>query len=113
MKYYYYFIILVILDRTSQASVSGSEKEKTLEFDFPKVNNAAYIYAQNAEDSFTKINSIHVDKAKIKCIFQNLPIFWYQTDAKGKDMKLSGWLDECGFLSSHTEVNEQCSPFRK
>ena len=115
MKYYYYFIILVILDRTSQASVSGSEKEKTLEdpFDFPKVNNAAYIYAQNAEDSFTKINSIHVDKAKIKCIFQNLPIFWYQTDAKGKDMKLSGWLDESGSLSSHTEVNEQCSPFRK
>ena len=46
MKYYYYFIILVILDRTSQASVSGSEKEKTLEdpFDFPKVNNAAYIH---------------------------------------------------------------------
>ena len=72
MKYYYYFIILVILDRTSQASVSGSEKENTLEdpFDFPKVNNAAYIYAQNADTKLLYTTQYMLTKQKLNVYFR-------------------------------------------
>jgi hypothetical protein len=63
--------------------------------------------------NYHKVSTFFIDRTKIKCEYDNLPIFWHQPDKDGNRLKLASWLTEHGVLITHTSVSTQCSPNKK
>ena len=122
MKMVRLFIIfyLMMLDTSQEAlieKIHSSNREKDIDeetgVNVSKFNNAANLFVDSGTGSFIKLTTFFVEKTKIICDYDNLPIFWHQNDTTGKKIKIGGWLDENGLLSTHTNVATQCSPFKK
>jgi hypothetical protein len=89
-----FLFYVMMLDTSQEATIHSSNKEKDTDevtgVNVSKFNNAANLFVDSGTGSFQKLTTFFVEKTKIRCDYDNLPIFWHQKDKTGKKIKIGG-----------------------